>query len=706
MSSPPPSDSKTHAHDDGLARAWEGDFNVRERMRFGAGKLLVWPKGKANAELIGQTSMQALSMNCNVLTIMAAWWCPTQTTPKTPSITVVKAQEIGVNDFYVEIFKYWTLKKPRKALSTTPAATSTSSASSTSGVEVVDLADSGDESGDLSVIMEVRDKSDPYTTIFEDSDQDCAEAAALSDEIRDYATSTMAILNDAISDAMDEEAADEIRLSPEYPGEDPYPAVEEPVTVNPKEPVPDPDMGGPVTASSSMATPADQPGVPPPAAPTRENKTFTDTQGVMTIKDVEQKILYLKQLLAQKKQMEQQPASDVADTLPFDPVPVAAALMTGSSPDAVSSSDSQDSIGTPSGICRCLAGDFSNAKRGNQQDDPPSTTSQKRSPMLIVPKNWDVPIQQRMVDIFTMAKTGAPEPPRSDPEGQRPEGPRPDCPPDPEGREPEGPQPEGPRPDCPPEPEGPRPEGPHQNGTVEKMEIDDEPPVVLRTEQWKLKPAGRGRGRGKGRGGRRGRGKACTGEIMVESSADEADEGDVESKAAAAAVPTVDEDVGKKPRRQPKDLPQPPTEPEPSTGGAGEPAEPSEPGPGGENAKVPRKRAKAGQGAAGISFARRTCPKTCPARERWRAAKAVFEEKIAPCLLELGFRKGLYEVHWWTWCMENLHEHDKVQQVTRDMETEDNEVTRSNQFHDAFVAAARVEAGNFIQENGLCMDED
>ena len=100
--------------------------------------------------------------------------------------------------------------------------------------------------------MEVRDKSDPYTTIFEDSDQDCAEAAALSDEIRDYATSTMAILNDAISDAMDEEAADEIRLSPEYPGED------------------------------------------PPAAPTRENKTFTDTQGVMTIKDVEQKILYLK----------------------------------------------------------------------------------------------------------------------------------------------------------------------------------------------------------------------------------------------------------------------------------------------------------------------------------------------------------------------------------------------------------------------------
>ena len=91
MSSPPSSDSKTHDHDD-LARAWEGDFNVRERLRFGAGKLLVWPKGKGGTELIGQASMQALSMNCNVLAIMAAWWCPTQTTPKTPSITVVKAQ--------------------------------------------------------------------------------------------------------------------------------------------------------------------------------------------------------------------------------------------------------------------------------------------------------------------------------------------------------------------------------------------------------------------------------------------------------------------------------------------------------------------------------------------------------------------------------------------------------------------------------------
>ena len=170
--------------------------------------------------------------------------------------------------------------------------------------------------------------------------------------------------------------------------------------------------------------------------------------------------------------------------------------------------DEPTELATPKPLQEPLAADPS-----NQQDDPPSTTSQKkRPPMLIVPKNWDVPIYQPMVDIFAVAKNGAPEPPECDREGQQPE---------------EGPQPACLRPDCPPEPEGPRPEGPQQNGIVEKMEVDEEPepPVTLRVDQWKLKPAGRGRGRGKGRG-RGGRGKAFAGEIMVESSADEAGEGD------------------------------------------------------------------------------------------------------------------------------------------------------------------------------------
>ena len=56
--------------------------------------------------------------------------------------------------------------------------------------------------------------------------------------------------------------------------------------------------------------------------------------------------------------------------------------------------------------------------------------------------------------------------------------------------------------------------------------------------------------------------------------------------------------------------------------------------------------------------------------------------------------------------MDKLPKNDKVQQVTRDMETEDDEVTRSNEFLHAFIAAARVEARSFIEDCCLCMDED
>lgn len=56
--------------------------------------------------------------------------------------------------------------------------------------------------------------------------------------------------------------------------------------------------------------------------------------------------------------------------------------------------------------------------------------------------------------------------------------------------------------------------------------------------------------------------------------------------------------------------------------------------------------------------------------------------------------------------MDKLPKNDKVQQATRDMETEDDEVTRSNEFLHAFIAAARVEARSFIEDCCLCMDED
>ena len=73
---------------DELARMWEADLRIRERMRFNDAKLLVWPKNKQGKEMVGQPSMQALAMNSHIMALMASWWCPTQTTPKTPSIQV------------------------------------------------------------------------------------------------------------------------------------------------------------------------------------------------------------------------------------------------------------------------------------------------------------------------------------------------------------------------------------------------------------------------------------------------------------------------------------------------------------------------------------------------------------------------------------------------------------------------------------------
>ena len=78
--------------EEGLAKLWEADLRVRERMRFNDGKLLVWPKNKLGKEMVGTPSMQALAMNSHIMCMTAAWWCPTQKTPKTPSIQAVKAE--------------------------------------------------------------------------------------------------------------------------------------------------------------------------------------------------------------------------------------------------------------------------------------------------------------------------------------------------------------------------------------------------------------------------------------------------------------------------------------------------------------------------------------------------------------------------------------------------------------------------------------
>ena len=89
-----------------------------------------------------------------------------------------------------------------------------------------------------------------------------------------------------------------------------------------------------------------------------------------------------------------------------------------------------------------------------------------------------------------------------------------------------------------------------------------------------------------------------------------------------------------------QDLPQPPTEPEPSTGGAGEPAEPSEPGPGGENAKVPRKRAKAGQGPLAFPLLEGRVLRLVPRGSVGGLPKLSLRRRLRLACLSLAFARG------------------------------------------------------------------
>ena len=177
-------------------------------------------------------------------------------------------QEHGVNDFYMELFKWWSLKTSR------PSSVSAS-------VPVVDLEDSGDESGDLSIIMEVKVKSDPYSL---DGPDACSEAATIYGDLKEYATSTMAALNEA----MDSVAEDEY-LEPEYP--DPLPADPLPLgepTMSSEVPVP--EQLEPAMKPSVPVPDQGQPGMPPPAPV----KGFQELDQAMTVKDVEEKIRQLK----------------------------------------------------------------------------------------------------------------------------------------------------------------------------------------------------------------------------------------------------------------------------------------------------------------------------------------------------------------------------------------------------------------------------
>jgi len=189
-----------------------------------------------------------------------------------------------VSDFYGELFKWWSLRIRRGG-----------SSSSLGGIDsqVIELEDSGDEAGDLSIIMEVKLKKDPEE-LDELAGGDLKENLAvtvaavdpyletgmMSAELQDYTESTMAILNEAMNaEAEDEVGASSIYLEPEYPPE----KVTEAKEVEPGH--------ADQLRQPAVTTEAE---VPPASAP---SKGFTPIDvKACTVKDVEERIRFLQHL--------------------------------------------------------------------------------------------------------------------------------------------------------------------------------------------------------------------------------------------------------------------------------------------------------------------------------------------------------------------------------------------------------------------------
>ncbi|CAK9097692.1 unnamed protein product [Durusdinium trenchii] len=151
-----------------LAEKWEANRHIRNRIR-SKGMLVVWPK----PELVGKPTMASISLNIHALRILAEDWCPKQSGPKSPSVHAVRKEvaalraifqlpndpailhadawglkklfsygDAAVNPFYEVIYSFWSVRlKPEHAIE-------------------IFVVDSGDEESDFSAFMTV--KSDPY----------------------------------------------------------------------------------------------------------------------------------------------------------------------------------------------------------------------------------------------------------------------------------------------------------------------------------------------------------------------------------------------------------------------------------------------------------------------------------------------------------------------------------------------------------------
>lgn len=89
--------SKPVVADDTLARLWEAEFSIRDRLRIFelngkniGGKLLSWPDPEKKV-----ASMGAIALNVRALTILAEWWCPKVSEPKSPSVILLAREAIS-----------------------------------------------------------------------------------------------------------------------------------------------------------------------------------------------------------------------------------------------------------------------------------------------------------------------------------------------------------------------------------------------------------------------------------------------------------------------------------------------------------------------------------------------------------------------------------------------------------------------------------
>ena len=94
MSSQPKSLAKHLGDEEGepmeLWKMWEANRVIRARLREDnhSGRLVRWP----SPELVGKPSMTAIAMNANALVLVAKWWCPKQSSPKSPSVDHLRKQ--------------------------------------------------------------------------------------------------------------------------------------------------------------------------------------------------------------------------------------------------------------------------------------------------------------------------------------------------------------------------------------------------------------------------------------------------------------------------------------------------------------------------------------------------------------------------------------------------------------------------------------